>query len=132
MDYAPGPVGHSTGPSLTVGHFNAATPDAYLDFLRWSNGGEFCTGERTFYPMLPCEEIVRDWILGYSLPLYVPMAFPFALNGGGSFFAFGMREESVGGEYPVIFIDSGARDYACAAPVAASFLEACRGRTAFI
>ena len=106
-------------------------PEAYLHFLRWSNGGDFSNGERCFYPVLPCEEVL-EWTLGYSFPLYMPMALPFALNGGGSFYAFDMREKPVNGEYPILFVDAAARDFGSSEFVAHSLLDCCQGRTPFI
>ena len=102
-------------------------PPSYLDFLRWSNGGEFRTGARWF--QFFGTPLVRHMMLAYHLPEYMPGALPFAFNGGGIFYLFDMRKAAVKGEYPVVCASAGAlrwkRDQ-CKL-VAKSFLAACRG-----
>src|SRR5262245_65909395 len=49
-------------------------PPAYLSLLRWSDGGEFRTGERwfQFFPTLDPQHGVRAMLLAYHLPEYMP------------------------------------------------------------
>jgi hypothetical protein len=103
-------------------------PPSYLSFLRWSDGGTFVNGGRRFDPLFACAEW-RYVLLGYRLPEYMPGAFPFALDGGGCFYLFDMREEPVRGEYPVLYVGAGKLCYEDAVLAAASFVDACRGNT---
>lgn len=108
---------------------NRPLPPAYLDFLRWSNGGEFQNGERCFQFFSTRE--VRELLLSYNLPQYMPGALPFALNGGGRFYLFDMRRAAVDGEYPIICSHAGNLGWGpdeCVR-IARSFEEACRGTT---
>jgi hypothetical protein len=103
-------------------------PPSYLSLLRWSDGGSFVNGDRRFDPFLPCSQL-RQYLLSYHVPQYMPGALPFALDGGGSFYLFDMREGPVRGEYPVVYAGAGNLRYDDAVTVAASFIEACRGTT---
>ena len=110
---------------------NRPLPQQYLDFLRWSNGGEFRTGERwfQFFPALDPAHGVRAMLLAYHLPQYMPGSIPFAFNGGGTFNLFDMRQEAVDGEYPVVCSHSGNLGWKpdeCV-QIAASFLSVCQG-----
>jgi len=102
-------------------------PLSYLDFLEWSNGGEFVQGARQFGFFSTAE--LRNFLLDYSVPRYMPGALPIAFDGGGCFYLFDMRNNPVDGEYPVLFAAAGNLDYSDAVPVAESFLEACTGTT---
>lgn len=106
-------------------------PATYLDFLAWSNGGLFVNGERELQ-MLAAEEL-REYMLTYRLPLYLPGMVPFATDGRGNFYLFDLRNPpDAAGEYPVVFAavgDAGAGETAAAVVVAGSFPEVCRGRT---
>jgi SMI1 / KNR4 family (SUKH-1) len=106
-------------------------PASYLSFLRWSNGGEFRTGERwfQFFPTLDPGHGVRAMLLAYHIPQYMPGALPIAFNGGGMFYLFDMRQPAAGDEYPVVCAHSGNLRWNPAACrlVANSFEEACRG-----
>jgi hypothetical protein len=101
-------------------------PPAYLDILRWSNGGSFWSGDRRFDPFFSASEI-RPYLVGYQMPQFMPDAIPFAFDGGGNFYLFDMRRPSIGGEYPILFVGSGNLGYNDAVLVATSFVEACRG-----
>lgn len=103
-------------------------PRSYLSLLRWSNGGAFSNGDRNFDPFLPCDRL-REYLLCYHVPQYMPLALPFALDGGGNFYLFDMRQNPVEGEYPVLYVGAGNLDYEDAVLVASSFVEACRGMT---
>lgn len=101
-------------------------PESYLDLIRWSNGGEFGNGDREFGFF---GTNVREFLVGYHVPEYMPLAIPFAFDGGGSFYLFDMRKPAQNGEYPIVFAGSGALgweqdDYV---KVANSLLEACAG-----
>jgi hypothetical protein len=103
-------------------------PPTYLDFLRWSNGGTFVNGKRTFNPIFPTST-VRDYLVGYNVPQYMPGALPFALDGGGCFYLFDMRRDPVEGEYPVLYVGAGNLGYDDAVRVARSFVNTCKGKT---
>jgi hypothetical protein len=103
-------------------------PESYLSFLRWSNGGEFRTGEREFGFF--DADGARGMLLGYNLPQYMPGALPIAFNGGGIFYLFDMRRPPVRGEYPVVCASAGNIGWGADehAVVAANFPKCCRGK----
>lgn len=103
-------------------------PVSYLDFLRWSNGGYFVNGARSFYPLFAAGE-VRGYLLSYHIPQYMPGVMPFALDGGGNFYLFDMRCASADGEYPVLFVHAGTLSYADTVPAGESFVDACTRST---
>lgn len=111
---------------------NRPLPEAYLSFLRWSDGGEFGTGDRwfQFFPTRDEAHGVRAMLLAYELPQYMPGAVPIAFNGGGTFYLLDMRQPAVNGEYPVVCAHAGYLSWAPDAcwPIADSFLAACQGR----
>ncbi|QDV69045.1 hypothetical protein Poly24_27590 [Rosistilla carotiformis] len=81
-------------------------PDAFVEFLRWSNGGNFFRGEREFG--IFGIKSLREYLLGYQIPEYMPGAVPFAFDGCGGFYLFDMREAMVDGEYPIVMAHSGS------------------------
>jgi SMI1 / KNR4 family (SUKH-1) len=103
-------------------------PPSYLSFLRWADGGSFANGGRRFDPFFPCSRL-REYLLAYHVPQYMPGTLPFAFDGGGCFYLFDMRGKSVRGEFPVLYVGAGNLNFADAVTVASSFLEACRGTT---
>lgn len=105
----------------------APFPDNYLNCLRWSNGGECWTGERCFQ-FFSTDEL-RDTMLAYNVPEYMPGAIPFAFNGGGTFYMFDVRKPSVRGEYPIICSRAGSMGFSDDSflQIAESFCDACRG-----
>lgn len=110
---------------------NKPLPVSYLNFLQWSNGGEFRTGERRFqfFPVLDPLHGVRAMLLAYHLPQHLPETVPFAFNGSGTFYLFDMRNSAIAGEYAVICCQAGNLGWE---PdqfmrVADSFLAACQG-----
>jgi hypothetical protein len=103
-------------------------PPSYMDFLEWSNGGSFVSGERRFDPFFSTPEL-RDYLVGYNVPEYMPDSLPFAFDGYGDFYLFDMRREPIEGEYPILFTLSGNLGYEDAILVASSFVEACKGTT---
>jgi hypothetical protein len=106
-------------------------PPSYLLLLAWSNGGEFRTGERwlQFFPALDRAHGVLAMSQAYELPCYMPQALPCALNRGGTFYLFDLREPIAGAEYPVVCSHSGNLGWASDewVRIADSFAEACRG-----
>ena len=80
-------------------------PASYVEFLRWSNGGDYVHGERFFMLFRSAE--IRGHLLDYQLPEYMPGAIPFGFDGAGTFYLFDMREEPVDGEYPILMAHSG-------------------------
>ena len=85
-------------------------PNDFKDFLRWSNGGWARTGEREFGFFGIAG--IRDYMLRYLFPEYLPGAVPFAFNGGGIFYAFDVRHAPEDGEFPIIAVASGVLDIA--------------------
>lgn len=63
--------------------------DKYISFLKESNGGGFLNGDRE-YQWFSSEE-VKDFYYSYKFNIFMPFAFPFALDGNGSFYLFNLR-----------------------------------------
>lgn len=84
-------------------------PASYLSLLRWSNGGEFRSGDRWFQllPALDRQHGVRAIMLAYHVPEYMPGALPIAFDGAGAFYLLDMRHDMVDGEFPVGCVHSG-------------------------
>jgi hypothetical protein len=112
FDFAP-----DTPPEL-----GRAFPNSYIEFLRWSNGGTFFKGDRTFNTMLSIREI-RETLLGYGMPAFLPKAVPFAFDGCGSLYMFDMRED-VADEYPIVFAHTSDRDWNRVKLIARTFIDA--------
>lgn len=110
---------------------DAPLPASYLSFLRWSNGGEFRSGERLmqFFPSLDTVHGVRAMMLAYGLPGKSPGILPFAFNGGGVFYAFDMRFRPCEGEYRIVAAECGYSHKP--SELEPTFLAACRSRTDF-
>jgi hypothetical protein len=106
---------------------NRSFPPSFLDFLTWNNGGWCRTGEREFGFLATFD--LREYTLAYMFPEWMPGAVPFALDGGGVFYIFDMREESQNGEYPILVSGAGNLDYEYAKSIGNSFLEVCQGTT---
>lgn len=81
-------------------------PESFVDLLRWSNGGNFVKGDREFGMFDP--KTIRENLLAYQVPEYMPGAIPFAFDGGGGFYLFDMRNAPVEGEYPIVMAHSGS------------------------
>ncbi|QYK63383.1 SMI1 / KNR4 family (SUKH-1) [Paenibacillus sp. S25] len=103
-------------------------PDSYMDFLKYSNGGEFQNGER-YFQFFNTEDL-REMNLAYELPHYMPGAVSFAMDGCGNHYMFDMREEQRNNEYPVLFAHSGSLGYDECEQVAHSFIELCTEKSA--
>ncbi len=97
-------------------------PNSYLSFLRYSNGGYFAGANRNFDPLFSTSE-VRDYMLGYSIPHWMPCSCPIGFDGGGTFYLLDMRRKSTVGDYPVLFAHAGSLGYDDAVTLASSFAE---------
>ncbi|UQZ34937.1 SMI1/KNR4 family protein [Paenibacillus sp. PK3_47] len=104
-------------------------PPSYLDFLRYSDGGEFGNGGRYFQFFSAGE--LRSMLLAYEFPEYMPGAVPFAMDGSGNHYIWDMRGYGdKDQEYPILVSHSGSLGYEDSIVVARSFPELCRGTTA--
>ncbi|MFE4569542.1 SMI1/KNR4 family protein [Paenibacillus chitinolyticus] len=101
-------------------------PGAYAEFLRYSDGGEFRTGERYFQFFSTSD--LREMNLAYELPEYMPLSVSFAMDGCGNHYLFDMRKAPVEGEYPILAAHSGNLGYDECVRVADSFEALCRGK----
>ena len=101
---------------------NRKLPDSYLNFLRYSNGGFFAGANRDFDPLFSTHE-VRDYMLGYGIPHWMPLSCPIGFNGGGTFYLLDMRDDSRTNDYPVLFTHAGNLGYDDAVILANSFAE---------
>jgi hypothetical protein len=102
-------------------------PPTYLNFLRWSNSGEFGNGKR--WIQFEHASRLRRLLIGYQVPEYMPAAVPFGLDGSGVLYLFDMRQPPTHGEYPILVAAAGNLNYDDAVVIAHSFLELCRGTT---
>ena len=97
-------------------------PDSYLNFLRSSNGGFFAGHHRDFDPLFPLSD-VRDYMLAYSIPQWMPLACPIGMDGGATFYLFDMRHPPIADDYPILMAHSSNLGYEDSLRVADSFLE---------
>ena len=97
-------------------------PESYLAFLRYSNGGFFAGQNRDLDPLFTTQE-VRDYMLGYSIPHWMPLSCPIGFDGGGTFYLLDMRFDSQVNDYPVLFAHAGNLGYDDAVTLANSFAE---------
>jgi hypothetical protein len=102
-------------------------PCSYIEFIQYSNGGEFQTGDR-YFQYFSIKEF-REYNLAYEFPEYMKFAVSFGMDGCGNHYIFDMREEMKNNEYPILVAHSGYLDYEGSVKVADSFLELCKGRT---
>lgn len=105
-----------------------AVPASYLDFLRWSNGGWARTGAREF-GFFGTKDL-RAMALAYHFPEHMPLAAPFALDGGGVFYVFDGRPSRSDGDAAVYAVQAGDLEWGAAAHVADSFASCCAGTVA--
>ena len=103
----------------------APLPQSYLELLQWSNGPSFLTGERQF-TFFGCGDM-RDYLVHYQFPEYMPGAIPLGMDGGGLFAAFDTRAGLIDGEYPILVTPASVLDYEDARVVASSLVDFCEG-----
>lgn len=103
-------------------------PAGYIDFLRFSDGGEFANGERYFQFFGSAE--FRSMLLTYAFPRYMPGAVPFAMDGSGNHYVWDMRADPNNREFPVLVVSSGNLGFEDAVETARTFAELCQGTTA--
>lgn len=96
-------------------------PREYIEFLLWSDGASWQSGDREF-ACFGCKH-VREYLLHYEFPEYMPGAVPIGLDGGGVFGVFDLRDVP---SDKVWAIGSGALSWDGAVLVAESCLEFCR------
>ena len=96
-------------------------PNTYLDLLAISHGGGIAIGEREIAYF--DSESIRNYLIDYQFPVYMPCALPFGLNGGGVFYVFDMREPAIDQEYPIVAASSGNLCYDDAPTIARSVPE---------
>ena len=75
-------------------------PLAYVELLKLSNGGGITIGDREIAFFNPT--VMREYLVAYQIPRYMPGALPFGLNGGGVFYVFDMREPMKASDYPIL------------------------------
>lgn len=94
-------------------------PQDYLNLIKESNGGDFMNGERE-YQFLSTDRII-EYYHAYMFQLFMPYAFPFAMDGCGNFYIFNLREndECV---YAVSAGDMGWEEDECV-KIAGNFME---------
>ena len=68
-------------------------PNSYIDLLAISHGGAIAVGDREISYFE--KDSMRNYMIDYQFPVYMPSALPFGLNGGGIFYVFDMRESAV-------------------------------------
>lgn len=102
-------------------------PSDYIEFLKYSNGGEFINGNR--YLQFFSTHDFREMNIAYELPEYMEYAISFAMDGCGNHLLFDMRASCKNNEYPILAAHSGNLGYEDAKLVAASFNELCKGTT---
>lgn len=101
-------------------------PSIYIDFLQFSNGGEFQTGDR-YFQFFSMKQF-REYNLAYEFPEYMKFAVSIGMDGCGNHYIFDMRKEMINNEYPILAAHSGSLDYEESVKVADSFMELCKGR----
>ena len=101
---------------------NHKLPDSYLEFLRFSNGGFFGGENRDLDPLFTTHQ-VREYMLAYSIPHWMPKSCPIGFDGGGTFYLLDMRKSSKINDYPVLLAHAGNLGYDNAMRIADSFAE---------
>lgn len=66
-------------------------PNTYKELLKESNGGDFTTGNRE-YQLFSVEEIIQTYE-AYKFSIYMPFAFPLAMDGCGNFYILNLRNK---------------------------------------
>ncbi|MEK8132955.1 SMI1/KNR4 family protein [Paenibacillus filicis] len=102
-------------------------PSTYIEFLQYSNGGDFQRGDRYFQFFSITQ--FREYNVAYEFPEYMKHCVSMGMDGYGNHYIFDMREEMTDNEYPILVAHSGYLDFEGSVRVADSFLELCMGRT---
>lgn len=102
----------------------ASPTTSWLAFLAWSNGGLVTQGEMEFCFFGTLE--VREFLLAYQFPEYMPQAIPLGLDGAGNFAVLDVREPAPHAEYPVLVASAGNLGFEDARCLAPSFELFCR------
>ena len=102
-------------------------PDSYIEFLIYSNGGEFQNGDR--YLQFFSTDDFREMNLEYEFPEYMEGSISFAMDGCGNHLIFDMRKPGYNGEYPILSVHSGNLGYEDCKLIGNSFIEVCMGKT---
>ena len=102
-------------------------PSSYLSFLRWSNGPWVRSGDRECGSLATGK--VREYMLAYHFPHYMPAAVPLGLDGGGVFAVFDGRQMQPDNEYAILSVHAGNLGYHEARVVGTSFTDFCLGTT---
>ena len=97
-------------------------PSAYIEFLRFSHGGYFEGKSRDLDPLFSTDE-VREYMLAYNIPHWMPDVCPFGFDGGGTFYLFDMRLPPIDGDYPILFTHSGCLTFEDSVKIAESFSD---------
>ena len=92
-------------------------PDTYIELLKESNGGDFTTGNRE-YQLFSVEEAMQAYE-SYKFSIYMPFAFPFAMDGCGNFYIFNLRNKDA----CVYAVSSGDLEWKECHKIADSFLH---------
>jgi hypothetical protein len=68
---------------------------------------------------------IREYLLAYHLPQYMPMTVPLGLDGSGNFALLDVREPMVKGEYPILVAAAGNLCFDDARRAAGAFEQFC-------
>jgi hypothetical protein len=98
-------------------------PASFLSFLVWSNGPSVVRAQMAFGFFGTSE--IREYLLAYHLPLYMPMTVPLGLDGSGNFALLDVREPMVKGEYPILVAAAGDLCFDDARMAADTFEQFC-------
>lgn len=85
-------------------------PSEFLELLQYSNGGGIINGQREF-GFFSLHEI-RPYYLVYGFVKWAPYFLPVALNGGGKFYAYDVRDSK---NIRIVAVSSGDLSYESAA-----------------
>ena len=84
-------------------------PASYITLLQYADGGLAVNGEREI-GFFGAHDI-REYLLHYLFPEFMPLAVPFGLNGGGVFYVFDMRNPPSNEEFPILAASAGVLDF---------------------
>lgn len=112
---------HSTWTPIDPTHWPmpaVALPPSWLAFLAWSNGGLVTNGamELCFFSTRE----VREFLLAYHLPEYMPQAIPLGVDGAGNFALLDVRQPMTNNDYPIVAAAAGNLGFEDASLIAPS------------